>query len=75
MYIVYPYPFFSFVLFALVYLVMIYIYYDMQQCTSTTWLCSGQSHESLDLIQYVYVLGLIFLVLHDVLYNGDLLPL
>ena len=47
----------------------------MQQCTSTTWLCSGQSHESLDLIQYGYVLGLIFLVLHDDLYNDDLLPL
>ena len=75
MYIVYPYPFFPIVLFGLVYLVMIYIYYDMQQCTSTTWLCSGQSHESLDLIQYGYVLGLIFLVLHDDLYNDDLLPL
>ena len=47
----------------------------MQQCNSATWLCSGQSHESLDLIQYVYVLGLIFLVLHDDLYNDDLLPL
>ena len=47
----------------------------MQQCNSATWLCSGQSHESLDLIQYGYVLGLIFLVLHDDLYNDDLLPL
>ena len=47
----------------------------MQQCTSTTLLCSGQSHESLDLIQYGYVLGLIFLVLHDDLYNDDLLVL
>ena len=47
----------------------------MQQCTFTTWLSSGQSHEPLDLIQYGYVLGLIFLVLHDVLYNDDLLPL
>ena len=75
MYIVYPYPFFPIVLFGLVYLVMIYIYYDMQQCTSTTWLCSGQFHESLDLIQYGYVLGLIFLALHDDLYNDDLLPL
>ena len=47
----------------------------MQQCNSATWLCSGQSQESLHLIQYGYVLGLISLVLHDVLYNDDLLPL
>ena len=47
----------------------------MQHCNFTTWLCSGQSHESLGFIQYGYVLGLVFLVLHDVLYNDDLLPL
>ena len=74
MYIVYPYPFFSYC-FVWIGLSSHDIYYNMQQCTSTTWLCSGQSHESLDLIQYGYVLGLIFLVLHDDLYNDDLLPL
>ena len=73
MYIVYPYP--VFVLFGLVYLVMIYIYYSLQHCNFTTWLCSGQPFESLGFIQYGYVLGLVFLVLHDVLYNNDLVPL
>ena len=71
MYIVYPYPFFSYC-FVWIGLSSHDIY---QHRNFTTWLCSGQSHESLDLIQYGYVLGLIFLVLHDDLYNDDLLPL